>query len=223
MSSMEMMQRSTPINALRRDEVQDPQTRDMVDGILNELEYTGGGQQGLPGGGGGFPGEQYEGMHGNPHAMDYGAQPDGGFSGGYGPEFGGGVSGLAPGDPRGGQQFPGDGQYPGGGPQQMHQQYGPPEEQQMPPQEYLQQMQGPPPSVSKRSSGFIGGLSDMFAANSKEPILAAALFLVMSNDTVSTLLSRYIPYASSGMIGLLIRAVLVAALFFVAKIFVLKH
>ena len=220
---MDIMQRSTPINALRRDEVQDPQTRDMVDGILNELEYSGGG--GLPGGGGGFPGEQYEGMHGNPQMMDYGAPPDGGGfqgGGGYSQEFGGGSVGLPPGDPRGGGQFPGDGQY-AGGPPQMQQQYqdrGPP---QQPPQEYIQQMQGPPPNMSKGSSGFIGGLTDLFAANSKEPMLAAALFLIMSNDTVSMLLSKYIPYASSGMVGLLIRAVVVAVLFFLAKVFVLRR
>lgn len=201
---MDMM-RSTPINALRRDEVQDPQTRDMVDGIVNELEYPGG----LPGGNGGYGGDNYEGMHGNPQMMDYGV-PDGGYGGGYPPEYGGGASGLAPGDPRGGQQFPGDGRY--------SQQQGPP------PPEYYQQRPGMPVDVNTmKSGGMINNLTDLFYANSREPMLAASLFLVMSNETVSTLLSRYIPYAASPMLGLFIRAALVAVLFFVAKIFVLKR
>ena len=206
------MMRSTPINALRRDETQDSQTRDMVDGIVNELEYQG--QGGLPGGNGGYPGgDQYEQM------MDYGVSPEGG---GYPHEFGG-SNGFAPGDPRNNQQFPGDGQYPQYG-------QGMPQHMQMPPNDQHMQMQmpqGPPrqeyPSQNGGSSGFIGGLTDIFAANSKEPLLAAALYLVMTNDTVSYMISKYIPYASSPMLGLLIRAVLVAALFFVVKMFVLKR
>ena len=221
------MMRSTPINALRRDEVQDPQTRDMVDGIVNELEYTGGGG-GLPGGGGGFPGgeQQYmEPMHGSPQMMDYGGPSEHG--GGYGSEFDG-ANGLAPGDPRGGQQFPGDGQM------MMNRGQGYP--QMMPEHDMERQMMmsggqhtsEPHPHVKSNGNGngnigIVGTITDMVTSNSKEPLLAAALFLVMSNDTVSMMLSRYIPYAQSPMMGLLIRALLVAVLFFLVKNFVLNH
>ena len=204
------MSRSTPINALRRDEVQDQQTKDMVEGIVNELEYTGG-RGGLPGG---FPGNegQFEGMNGQmgpPQMMDYGMPPEGGMY--PSPEFSG-ANMLPPGDPRSGGNFPGEGQYsqpPMQGPPHHTQSY-------QDPQQGGQSGQGV-------QGGFMENMTNLLAANSKEPMIAAVLYLVMSTDTVSSLLSKYIPYAASPMLGLLIRAILVAALFFIAKIFVLKR
>lgn len=188
-----MSSRSTPLGALRRDEDLDPSTREMVDGIVNELEDP----MGLPGGGGGYP---HEGMNGQVGPMmDYGAPPEGGmYSHGSmsgGPDFSG-QSMLPPGDPRGMQQQP-----------------------MMMPQDYEPQygMRQAPPK------GMLANLTDIITNNSKEPMLAAALFLLMSNDMVSGMLSRYLPYAASPMTGLFIRALLVAVLFFVAKSFVLKR
>lgn len=202
------MSRSTPLGALRRDEELDPNTRDMVDGIVNELE-----PQGLPGGG--YP-PQYEDMNGQmgpTQMMDYGAPPDGGMypsGGGYPPEFSGGNSNmLPPGDPRNGQM-------------QMHpQEYSPQNPQNS--QNIHNPNQYPQNPQNSHNRGFANGISEYVINNSREPMLAAALFLVMSNDTISTLLSRYIPYAGSPLLGLLIRAILVAGLFFVAKTFVLKR
>jgi hypothetical protein len=213
---MDMM-RSTPINALRRDELQDPQTRDMVDGIVNELEYPGG----LPGGNGG--GDNYEGMHGNPQMMDYGV-PDGGYGGSFPPEYSG-ISGLPPGDPRGGQQFPGDGQYPQY-PQHPQQYEQHPQHPQHPPQRMdmgQSSIGGGSGGSGVGSGGMFNNLTELLNANMKEPMLAAILYVIMSNDTVSMLLSRYIPYASSPMFGLLIRAALIAVIFFLTKIFVLRR
>lgn len=191
------MSRSTPIGALRRDEDLDPNTREMVDGIVNELEPQGGSNQG------GYP-SQYEGMNGQmgpPQMLDYGVPPEEGMYGGY--SQGGNPTMLPPGDPRGmGQPQQPMEEYPRGMPYRQ--------------EEYVRGSQ----EIMQPSR--FEGLSDMFMNNSKEPILAAVLFLVMSNDSVSLLLSRYIPYAASPLLGLLIRAVIVAGLFFTIKTFVLK-
>ena len=180
-----IMNRSTPIESLRRDELIDATTRDMVDGIVNELDPQGGG---------------YE--HMSPQTMDYGAPQENSM---YPQEMMGGYQQepmMRPGDPR------------AASPQQMmmtlqHQQMLQPQQQQM-----MQPQQ--------TDTGMMGKLTDMFIHNSREPMLAGVLFLIMSNDTVSSLLSRYIPYAASPLIGLVIRAILVAVLFFGAKTFVLK-
>lgn len=201
------MNRSTPIGALRRDEESDPNIRDMVDGIVDELD---------PRMSMGYQ-EDMNGQIGAPQSMDYGG-PDGGM---YSQEFSGGNAAmLPPGDPRMGQQMP-------------HQQM--PQMQQMHPDDYqmqqMQQMQQMPQMQGMQgghgqgpvSKGMIGNVTDMIVNNSREPMLAAVLFFIMSNDTVSSILSRYIPYASSPIIGMIIRSILVAILFFVGKTFIVKN
>ena len=191
-----VMSLSTPIGALRRDEDQDPGTRDMVDGIVRELDDTGY-QQGLPGGGGGGQYEDFNGGGGGQggYGMDYGVPP--GYQGGP----------MMPSqDPRDFQQGPP--QHHGG---QMEQPMYPPQ----------QQMGGGAPQGGNK--GFMSMMTDYAIMNSKEPMLAAALYVLMSNDAVSALISRYIPYASTPLLGLAIRAVIVAVLFMLGKVFVLKR
>lgn len=206
-----MSSRSTPLGALRRDEDLDQSTRDMVNGIVNELEDP----MGLPGGAEGYQ----EGFHDQmgPPMMDYGAPPD--------------------------ERMYME-QYPDGGMSDNMMQHGGMQGQQMlPPGDPRMSMGGPPQNamdpyngmhsgmlngngngnVYTQQKGMVGQLMDMVTKNSKEPMLAAALFLIMSNDMVSTMLSRYIPYAASPMLGLGLRALLVAVLFFVVKNFILKR
>ena len=162
-----MSSRSTPIGALRRDEDTDPSTRDMVNGIVNELEYG----QGLPGGG--YEDDMMEPM------MDYGGGQDQ-----YGQQYYEGAQMLAPGDPRGGGQMY---QQP---PQDYPQQYQ--QSPQHPPQEWMGQMgqmehpETSEPRSYKKPMSFMDNLKHSIQSNVKEPLLAGALFLVMSNDMVSS-------------------------------------
>lgn len=187
---------STPLGALRREDDIDPNTRDMVDGIVRELDDTHQGHQGLPGGG-------YDGMYGNQNQMDYGMPPQSQYGGDMGMGMGGGEMMMAPGDPRAEMMM-----------QQHHaQQHSQPHQQQ-----HIN-----PQAQAQSDKGFIGQLIDYIMNNSREPALAAALYVVMSNDTVSELVSRYIPYAAAPISGLFIRALLVAVLFIVVKMFVFKR
>lgn len=179
---------STPIGALRRDEEQDPNTRDMVEGIVRELD-----PQGLPGGNGDYYNENF-----NDH-MEYGA----GHS-----EYD--MQQFPPGPPN---QFP-PGQFPPGPPNQSPPTHFPP---------------GPPnhSSYSNHSNqtdmSVKGKLMDYVMNNLKEPMLAAALYVVMSNDMVSELISRYIPYAGAPISGLVIRAILIAGAFIILKMLLVKN
>lgn len=175
---------STPIGALRRDEEQDPNTRDMVEGIVRELD-----PQGLPGGGG---------YYNENDQMEYGA-----------------------------------GQSDYDMQQQMNQFQNPPQYQQGQPP-YPQFSNQIPPQVpsqvipqfsnqNQSQYGVKGKLMDYVMNNLKEPMLAAGLYVLMSTDMVSELISRYIPYAGAPISGLVIRAILVAGAFIVLKMLLLKN
>lgn len=171
---------STPIGALRRDEEQDPNTRDMVEGIVRELD-----PQGLPGGNGDYYNENF-----NDH-MEYGA----GHS-----EYD--MQQFPPGPPN---------QFPPGPSNQSPPAHFPP---------------GPPNHSSHSNQTDMsvkGKLMDYVMNNLKEPMLAAALYIVMSNDMVSELISRYIPYAGAPISGLVIRAILIAGAFIVLKMLLVKN
>ena len=168
---------STPIGALRRDEEQDPNTRDMVEGIVRELD-----PQGLPGGNGDYYNENF-----NDH-MEYGA----GHS-----EYD--MQQFPPGPPN---------QFPPGPSNQSPPAHFPP---------------GPPNHSNQTDMSVKGKLMDYVMNNLKEPMLAAALYVVMSNDMVSELISRYIPYAGAPISGLVIRAILIAGAFIVLKMLLVKN
>lgn len=177
---------STPIGALRRDEEQDPNTRDMVEGIVRELD-----PQGLPGGGGYY--------NENDH-MEYGA--------GHSEYDMNQFPNQPPAHPN---QFP-PGQFP--------------PSNQFPPTQYPQEQTQYPqeqPQFAQPHASVKGKLMDYVMNNLKEPMLAAALYIVMSNDMVSELVSRYIPYAGAPISGLIIRAVLIAGAFIVLKMLLLKN
>lgn len=204
------MQNSTPIGALSRNEEQDPNTREMVENIVNEIDDRGMGSMQLPPGDPRMQGSfddrgMMEGMHGDPRMM-------GGMPQGMPPQ---------PGDQQFGMEYgappdPSSGWYPagpvqGGHPQQQHH-------------------QGPPPGMmvdNQSGGGYLalltggrGGLTGM----AKDPLLVAGLFFILSNPMVARLVESYIPYTSGGgMMGMLARALLAGALFFVLKMFVVKN
>lgn len=197
---------STPINALNRNEEQDPNTREMVENIVNEID---GGANGLapgdPRGGMYHPQQQqFEGMHGDPRGMDGGDEMYGDFQGG----------GMEYGPPQGGQG------YYGGPPQ--NQGFG-----QGPPQGYYGG-QGPSKGVPE-AGGFMssfggmggGSFTDRIVGMLKEPLIVAVLFFVLSNGTVASMIESYIPYGYGLMFGLIVRSLVAGALFFVTKTFVL--
>lgn len=205
------MMNSTPLNALNRNEEQDPNTRQMVENIVNEIDD---GAAGLPPGdprGGGFnPQQQFEGMHGDPRGMD------GGMGGGMGAydDFQGGMDYgppppqqmMGPGGPSGGGMPHHDGgaQGPRGGggglPAGM-----------MSPESF---------GMMTKNKGMMENLTNL----AKDPLLVAALFFVLSNSTVASTIEGFLPYAYSGpLIGLGLRALIAGALFFVLKTFVMKN
>lgn len=168
---------STPIGALRRDEEQDPNTRDMVEGIVRELD-----PQGLPGGGGGN--YEYE-------NMDYGAEYE--------------------------QQMP---QYPPQlQPQLQHPSF---QQPQLQPQLQHQSFQQPSFQQQPDDDGTKSQLMKYVMNNLKEPMIAAGLYLAMSNDMISELISRYIPYAGAPISGLIIRSILIMGAFIILKMLLVK-
>lgn len=198
---------STPINALNRNEEQDPNTREMVENIVNEID---GGANGLPPGdprGGMYnpQQQQFEDMHGDPRGMDGG---DGGM---YGDFQGGGMEyGPPPGQGQG-YYGPSPGQGPGQGFSQG------------PPQSYQQGHRSVPSSDGFMSSfGGGGSFTDRIISMLKEPLVVAALFFALSNSTVASIIEGYLPYGYGLMFGLIVRSLIAGALFFVTKSFVLR-
>ncbi len=197
------MMNSTPINALNRNEEQDPNTREMVENIVNEID---GGANGLPpgdprGGGSGMYNPQFDDMHGDPRGMA------GGDEGMYGDYQGGG---MEYGPPQGyyGGPYAGQGQGQGQGFAQR------------PPQAY------PPgiPSSNNFMSGFGGNggsFTDKIMQLVKEPLVVAVLFFLLSNSTVASMIESYIPYGYGLTFGLAVRSLVAGVLFFVVKSFVL--